>query len=205
MLDTYLQQTFALLLMHIMALMVPGADFAMTLKQTTQHGRRAGMATAFGITAGLLVHLSYALLGVSYLLQSSPEWVQVIRVLGASYLFYLGWQMWRSPPQASSKTLSTDASNTQAFRQGLITNVFNPKPALFFLSLFSQVIDPQTPWYMLTLDVVALCGSTWLWFACVALILSQPRWQQSWQQHQAMGQRILGSVFMLLALGLWLA
>lgn len=187
-LDTHLQQTLTLLLMHLIALMLPGADFAMTLQQTMQHGRRAGMATALGITTGLLVHLSYALLGIHYMLQSHPEWIQVIRIIGASYLFYLGGQMWRTRPQAAASSMTANASTDQAFRQGLITHVFNPKPALFFMSLFSHVIEPATPWYMLTLDVLALCSLTWLWFAWVAFMLSQPRWQQCWQRHQATGQ-----------------
>ena len=131
----------------------PGVDLIFTLTRTLQHGVRAGVAAALGINAGCLVHTLAAAFGLAALLAASAAAFNVIKWAGAVYLLWLAWNMlgtaWRGGaavvPAAAS---ASDRANHGArpapgviFRQGLLTNVLNPKVALFFLALLPQFID----------------------------------------------------------------
>jgi len=106
-------------------------------------GRRAGMISAFGISAGCLFHVGLAAIGVAVLLRAWPEAYVAIRIAGAAYLIYLGIGLIRRARSGSalSANMSPDGDAT-IFRQGVITNVLNPKVGLFFLAFLPQFVDP---------------------------------------------------------------
>jgi len=127
----------------------PGVDFVLTVSRTLQGGARAGMAAALGIGAGCVAHALAAALGLAALLAVHPQAFAVIQWAGAAYLVWLGLgllrQAWRgagndsaSAPQAATRSRSRWAD----FRTGLLTNLLNPKVALFFLAFLPQFV-PQ--------------------------------------------------------------
>ena len=138
--------------------LTPGPDVLFISANAMRAGRRAGLVAALGIAAGCLVHVAAAALGVSALLAASSAAFAVLKWLGAVYLVWVGVQMLRSA--WSSKTIETIAINqcetgaggrfesnlslTTVFRRGFLTNVLNPKVALFFLAFVPQFIAPGT-------------------------------------------------------------
>ena len=138
--------------------LTPGPDVMLIVAHAVRAGTRAGLAAALGIAAGCLVHVAAAALGVSALLTASPTAFALLKWAGALYLVWVGVQMLRSSLlQDASKSIAIDAAVTTAhgqndqnmplvavFRRGFLTNVLNPKVALFFLAFVPQFIAPGT-------------------------------------------------------------
>ncbi len=126
----------------------PGVDFALTISRTLQGGPRAGVAAALGIATGCALHALAAAFGLAALLALSGTAFTLLKWLGAAYLLWLAWGMARSAwrgdagpaPQRAAKR-----SRWADFRSGLLTNLLNPKIALFFLAFLPQFIAVQAP------------------------------------------------------------
>jgi threonine/homoserine/homoserine lactone efflux protein len=124
----------------------PGADTLYIVARSTSQGFRAGAMAALGIGAGCLVHIAAATFGLSALLAASATAFTVVKLAGAVYLVYLGITLWPSSRRTQLKaTPPPPASLRKVFAQGVVTNVLNPKVALFFLSFLPQFIDPAAP------------------------------------------------------------
>lgn len=139
---------FALAVLVINA--TPGVDMAFTLVSTLRGGVKAGLAAAAGIGAGCIVHTLAAAFGLAALLAASAAAFTALKVLGAAYLLWLAWGMLRAGLGAPSATAAAPAAAASVapwalLRQGFLTNVLNPKVALFFLALLPQFIDGQAP------------------------------------------------------------
>ena len=152
----------------------PGVDMLFTLSRTLQHGWRAGMAAALGITAGCVVHTVAAALGLAALLATSALAFSAIKWLGAAYLLWLAWGMLQvSVCDAEPVLVASPATPlTRVFAQGFLTNVLNPKVALFFLALLPQFISADAPnktVAFLFLGGVFIVGGALFLFALVAL------------------------------------
>jgi len=119
----------------------PGPDMLYVAARSTSEGRAAGIVSSFGIAAGTLFHISAVALGLAALLTAVPIAYSVVRIGGAIYLMYLGVRAFaRHAPLATREVAR--ASLTTIFRQGAITNILNPKVALFFLAFLPQFVDP---------------------------------------------------------------
>ncbi|KMK90661.1 LysE family translocator [Aeromonas dhakensis] len=129
--------------------MMPGPDSLLIMLRSGSQGWRAGSMAALGIGTGTMVHVLAAALGLSALLSASAELFVVIKLIGAVYLVYLGVSMFRlgggSPAVAEGAVALPVLSYGRIFRQGLLTNVLNPKVALFFLAFVPQFIAPDAP------------------------------------------------------------
>lgn len=127
----------------------PGVDLVFTVSRTLQHGIRTGLAGAAGISAGCVVHALAAAFGLAALLAVSTTAFAVLKGIGAAYLVWLAVGMLRSAlqPAGATTTAGTIAPVPlgRVFRQGLLTNVLNPKVALFFLAFLPQFIDADAP------------------------------------------------------------
>ncbi|QSR42229.1 LysE family translocator [Aeromonas dhakensis] len=129
--------------------MMPGPDSLLIMLRSGSQGWRAGSMAALGIGTGTMVHVLAAALGLSALLSASAELFAVIKLMGTLYLVYLGLSMFR---QGGGGRVSAEEavslpvlSYGRIFRQGLLTNVLNPKVALFFLAFVPQFIAPDAP------------------------------------------------------------
>jgi threonine/homoserine/homoserine lactone efflux protein len=121
--------------------LTPGADMMFTLASGISGGPRAGMAAAAGISTGVLVHVSMAALGLAVIFLTYPAAYDAIRYLGAAYLMILAIQSWRSGDELRSGPGSHSA--WRAFRRGFVTNILNPKVALFVLAFLPQFTNPE--------------------------------------------------------------
>ncbi|WP_085587417.1 LysE family translocator [Thalassospira sp. MCCC 1A01428] len=182
----------------VLAVISPGPDFAMVTRIAIARGRKAGMLCAIGIGSGISVHIAYTMIGLGVIFAHNIWVLNTIRILGASYLIWLGisaflpdiWQRLKlrlgigSAQAALSNSKSTNIlitpnapetrKNASSFWAGFICNALNPKAMLFIVSLFSQVISADTSAAMqLGYGVfIALCHM--VWFAIVAAALTLP-------------------------------
>lgn len=163
-------------LIHSVALVSPGPDFVIACRNTMLYNRKTGIFTAVGFGLGIGVHISYAVFGLTWLISNNEVVFSLIQYAGASYLVFIGVQSLRSQNIAISND-STIAkrkiSKWKAVRIGFLTNVLNPKATLFFLSLFSTVLNPSVSSETLTLISIILVISTIIWFSLVAIFVSR--------------------------------
>ena len=150
----------------LVVVVTPGPDMALVLRNTLAGGRIAGLATSAGTCSGLVVHASAAALGLSALLLASSRAFTVVKLIGAGYLVFLGL---RTFLRAGRKEHGGDAVVSvrpwAAFRQGVMTNVLNPKVALFFVSLLPQFVHAGEGfvWRLLLLAGLFIAmGLVWL-------------------------------------------
>lgn len=123
--------------------LTPGADMTYVIARSAMQGRAAGLAASFGIAAGSLVHSILAALGVSALLQHSETAFLTVKYAGAAYLLYLAWKAIRSADGAAMATRRLDRAGLwRVFAEGALTNLLNPKVALFILAFLPQFVDP---------------------------------------------------------------
>lgn len=125
--------------------LTPGQDTFYILGRSLAHGRAVGVASALGVSAGGLIHRLAAALGLSAILATSASAFTALKLIGAAYLIYLGVSMLLTRPRTQTTRQESAVTTTSAFRQGMITNVTNPKVALFFLAFLPQFIDAASP------------------------------------------------------------
>ena len=140
MLGTHNLSTF--LLASFLLWITPGTDTMYILARSISQGRQAGLISAMGISSGILVHTIFAAFGLSAILATSAWAFTTIKVAGAAYLIYLGLQTWLKKSKPLSTPVINSISRGQIYRQGVITNVLNPKVAIFFLAFLPQFVDP---------------------------------------------------------------
>ncbi len=125
-------------------LLTPGPAVLYIVARSIEQGRAAGLASAFGITTGTLVHVLASTLGLSALLASSTLAFAVVRYAGAGYLIYMGMRRILSRTDAPALQLQLPRrSLARLYRDGFVVNLLNPKTALFFLAFLPQFIDPS--------------------------------------------------------------
>lgn len=138
----------------------PGADSLYIATRSATQGVKAGVVASLGIGLGCCVHMLAAALGLSAVLATSAAAFAFVKLLGAAYLVYVGLSLVRSrPAQAQSVGVAPHASLRTVFAQGFLTNILNPKVALFFLAFVPQFIEPSKPNKPLALDLVLPCAS----------------------------------------------
>lgn len=146
-----LSSLVAVAVVSLLAAISPGPDFFVVVKNSLSYSRKIGFLTAIGVSLALLIHLSYTLIGIGILITEDSFVYLVLKYAGACYLFYIGYKGFLSSFKEQSSLEFCYAGNVQvllpaaAVKQGFLTNLLNPKCALFFLSLFSQFIVAETP------------------------------------------------------------
>lgn len=133
-------EIIAVMTITLLAVISPGADFAMVTRNSLLYGRRAGLLTSAGIAAGVQLHVLYSMLGVALLLRGSPGWFGAVKLAGAVYLIYIGWQAFTSRASSSAvngKGSDAPLSAQAALKAGFFTNALNPKTTLFVVSVYS--------------------------------------------------------------------
>jgi RhtB (resistance to homoserine/threonine) family protein len=162
---------------------VPGADNMLVTRNVLRGGRHDGMVTAFGICAGLFVHATLSAFGVSMLLMQSAAAFQLIKLMGAGYLVWLGVQSWRNavrrPPPAlcmEEYVRTRRVAPRQCLLEGFLSNVLNPKTAVFYLAFLPQFIGPTDPVLMKSLLLASIhYVEAILWFVLLTSMLGHLR------------------------------
>ena len=187
----------------------PGPDLLFVLSRTLAGGRRVGVASVCGVCSGALVHVGAAALGISAIMATSALAFALVKYLGAAYLLYLGIQALRSAGAGTSLEGDTPRVTAwQAYRQGILVDVLNPKVAIFFMAFLPQFVrvdEGSVPLQLLVLGVLVVLVA--LIVEC-ALVLLAARASSTLRNSPRMGlwlDRVLGSVLIGLAIRLGLA
>lgn len=137
----------------------PGPDMLYTAARSLSQGTKAGIFSALGVFCGCFVHIAAAVFGLSKIIEESVLLFSLIKYAGAAYLIYLGIRSLLSKNNQQDIGRLANMSYKKVFAQGMLTNVLNPKVAIFFLSFLPQFIDPASPYLK---EQIAILG---LWFA----------------------------------------
>ena len=207
---TYLTEFIELASVHFLAVVVPGPDFAVTVSQSVRNGRRIGMLTALGIGCGISVHVAYTVLGMGALMHTSHTWALTARLLGSIYLLYLAINLLRAKPaslQANVPMVMAEVSSSawKAFSTCFFTNATNPKATLFFLAIFTTLVNNSTPLSVQVLYGVWMCSVNAGWFSLVSLLFSQTRVRSNFVRIGHWFERLMGVVLAIFAVRLMLS
>jgi RhtB (resistance to homoserine/threonine) family protein len=185
----------------LLGAMIPGANMAIVLRNTLGRGRRAGFFTAAGLATALLIHASLSLVGIATLISQSPGLYAGIRWLGSAYLLYMGVvYLLSSRKDQNPDNESAAASSQHSFLAGLMISLFNPKVLLFFMAMFSQVLQQDHDWPALMLYGLTPVSIELAWLSLVVMLLTRPAVQQALARAR---QRIEGAIGVtLMALGI---
>jgi RhtB (resistance to homoserine/threonine) family protein len=185
----------------------PGSDTLLVIKNALRGGAKDGWSTTAGICSGLFVHALASALGISVILAKSATAFHAVKLVAALYLVWLGIQTFRDRTTLDDKDLGIGpaaVSRAKSFREGLITNVLNPKVAIFYLAFLPQFISPGD--HVLGKSVLLASihlGQGLIWLGALSLAVGKSRTWVSHPRIRAWLNRVSGTV--LIALGLRLA
>lgn len=157
----------------VLAVISPGADFAMVTRNALVTSRRSGVLTATGISVGVLVHVTYAMLGIGFLISQSILAFNILKIVGAAYLLWLGINMILTKKVSSTETVEAKTiSDLASLKMGFLTNVLNPKTTLFVISVYAQLIQPEADLSEKIGYGLFMSATHLVWFVCVAMFFS---------------------------------
>lgn len=188
---------------HLMAAASPGPDFVLVSQQTLSNGKKAGYLTSIGIALGLSVHIVYSALGLAAIVANSVTAIWIIKILGGSYLVYLGIKGVKAKKEANKKVKLLKVKEKSALKTitiGFFANVLNPKAPIYFIALFTVVLSPNMPLYQIAIYGVWMMILQLMWFSFVVSFLSIPTIRDKFQDFGHWIDRILGGV--MIALGI---
>ncbi|MEL6280221.1 MAG: LysE family translocator [Pseudomonadota bacterium] len=135
---------FAFAAACVVVLMIPGPTILLVCSYALSAGRRAGLWMVFGVAMGDLVAMTASVLGLGALLLSSAELFTLLRWIGAAYLLYLGWKLWRAPVDDATRSEAPRLSGPKMALHAFAVTATNPKGIIFFVAFVPQFIDPAS-------------------------------------------------------------
>lgn len=135
--------SFEFLMTSLVVVLVPGTGVIYTVSTGLAQRRRASIAAAAGCTAGIIPHLTASILGLSAILHMSAQAFQVIKIVGALYMLYLAWMMWKESGALQLERAGQPANILQIAVKGLLINILNPKLTLFFFAFLPLFVLPE--------------------------------------------------------------
>lgn len=188
-------------LLHVAALLSPGANLLLVSQLAASDRGKSVLFAAFGVTLGALLWATFAVLGVHTVFGAFPGLRLGLQVLGGAYLLYVATRLWRSTGPELGKPAPAISRST-AFRLGFLTNITNPKSALFFGSVFAASF-PAEPGVALQISAVAMIVVNALcWHTLLAYLFSRPRVRAGYARSRNTANRVASALLGVLGLGL---
>lgn len=184
-----------------LAVISPGADFAMVSRAAAVQGRGAGLYAAAGIAAACWFHIFYAVFGLALVDRWFPNLIDVLRIIGAVYLVYLGIATaFARPVSGTPDNAGFPPRPASILLAGMLTNGLNPKTSIFVISLYAQIIGPTASGMTQLSYGLLISLSHFLWFAVVAIFLSRPAIRARVLARQRIANGVIGTILILLGL-----
>ena len=186
---------------HLLAAASPGPDFVLVSQQTLSNGKRAGLLCSIGIALGLSVHILYSAFGLAAVIANSSSALWLIKLLGGTYLIYLGINGLRA--KARSGEATTAVANQTALKTiglGFLCNALNPKAPIYFISLFTIVLSQNTPAQHLLIYGIWMMVLQFAWFSFLTILLSRPMVMDRFQALGHWIDRVAGGATLLLGI-----
>ena len=156
----------------IPALLLPGPDFVAVVRSSMTRGTSAGLLTTLGVSIGLGFYATLSLLGLSALLIEYQWLTWLVRVLGGSYLIYLGIRLLLTKPQEIDLSVDAGARRGNPLLFGFLVTLTNPKAIVLFASVFATAVTDSTPVWLMGLMIALVVASALAWYATVSLFMS---------------------------------
>jgi len=193
-------------LIGFLGVLVPGPNLMLTIKNSVVYNKKSGIYTALGFGVGDLIHVTYSLLGIGLIISQSIVLFSILKWAGAAYLVYIGVKAIKSGnnkseiEQANKSQNELATSNWKFFFSGLGTCLLNPKITLFYLSLFTQIIEPHTSLLNKVLYGVTLAIIDIGWFSSVTLLMTLDSVRYKYSKLAPLIQKLTGGLFIVLGL-----
>ena len=189
-------------ILHFFAVSSPGPDFIIVTRQSIRSGRTAAIFTSLGIASGILVHSFAAMTGLTYIISSNPLVFLYLKIIASIYLGYLGFISIFNSSSITQYTSDQSTSNQNflySYRIGFITNVLNPKAILFFITVFSIVVDSSTSVLSLGIYGAYMSIATFIWFTFISYIFTNTTLINKYRNSLPIFEKILGCILLLIA------
>ena len=197
-------QFISIATIHLFAVMSPGPDFIIIVRQSISSGRRSALMTSLGIGIGILMHITLCIFGLGMIIKESDLLFKAIQIIGSLYLAYLGVISMISKNSYNNSNYKDKFhfNAFQSFKLGFLTNILNPKATLFFLSLYTMIIANNTPFQFQILFGLWMSLATGLWFAFLSLILTNKSILTKIEFMSTKIQRITGVILIIFSIKL---
>jgi len=190
-------------ILHLFAVASPGPDFLLVTRQCLRFDRTVAIWASAGIATGILFHSFIAITGVTLIISSNPEVFKWLKVLASIYIAYLGYlSIFKSSTSVNDEGKKDNENYVGSFTLGLITNILNPKAILFFITVFTAVVDASTTRLLLGIYGLYMSITTFIWFTGISYIFSNQGLRDRYKQFIPFFEKGIGIVLIIIALGL---
>ncbi|MAJ45007.1 MAG: amino acid transporter [Candidatus Marinimicrobia bacterium] len=197
----FLNEFLSVLTITILAVISPGADFVVVIKNSLSSSRQSGIFTAIGISSATWIHTFYTLTGISLIISQSIYIFTFLKIIGSVYLIYLGISSIRNQQRLNIISFNKiGLSNWESFKSGFITNMLNFKATMFYLSVFTQIVNIETPVFIQIIYGLIISIICLIWFSIIAIFLNNEKVKLQFLKVQKPIEIILG--FILIGFGL---
>lgn len=189
-----------------LGMLSPGPDFFLIIKNAARYRRRAALMTAIGVNCAVATHMAYCVAGLAVVITTTPWLFMLLKYAGAAYLIYIGIQALRSRGNSKmdlTQVVQEHTSLKKAFLQGYLCNLLNPKATLFFLSIFTQVLNVNSDVHEKLLYAGIILGLSTLWWPLLVVLIQSGPVRRGLARAQRIIDKMLGGV--LIALGIKVA
>ena len=188
-------------ILHLFAVASPGPDFALVTRQSLRYNRKVAIWTSLGIGVGILFHSLLAITGLVILITSNELFSTVLKIIGSLYLLYLGVNsILGNKEKGNIGEENTNTDKFNGFLAGLITNITNIKAILFFVTVFSVVIDTGNNNLYLLLYGVYMALATFIWFSIISYVFTSEGFKSKLSSFLGLFEKIIGLTLILLSL-----
>ena len=179
----------------IPALVLPGPDFVAVVRSSMTYGTRAGLLTTLGVTMGLCLYATLSLVGLSAILVKYQWLTWAVRVLGGSYLIYLGIKLLRTKPRQIELDQAARPAGKRAILFGFLVTLTNPKAIVLFTSVFATAVTASTPTWLMGVMIALVGASSLTWYSCVSVFMSSAPVVRRFQRARHWIERAAGVCF----------
>ena len=195
-----MNEFLTVVIMHMFAVMSPGPDFALITRQSIRYGREIAIWTSAGIGTGILFHCSLAISGILILIASNDFFISLLKIICSSYLLYLGFVSLIKSSDFNETSFDTSKwTSAGSFITGLITNITNVKALLFFITLFSVILNTQDTWNLAIFGLY-MAVATFVWFSLVSYIFTSDTLKKNFLSFFKIFEKFLGLALVIIAI-----
>ncbi|CCP04205.1 Putative RhtB family transporter [Erwinia amylovora Ea644] len=190
----------------VLGMLSPGPDFFLIVKNAARYRRSAAMMSALGVNCAVATHMAYCVAGLAVVITTTPWLFMLLKYAGAAYLIYIGIQALMSRGNGKinfNNGVQEETSLKKAFLQGYLCNLLNPKATLFFLSIFTQVLDVNSGISEKLLYAGIILGLSAIWWPSLVMLMQSGPVRRGLTKAQRVLDKLLGGV--LIALGIKVA
>lgn len=179
----------------------PGPDFFMVSRNSIVYNKTAGIYAAIGISLAIWLHVAYSIAGLAILISKSIFLFSIIKYIGAAYLIFIGFKTIFSKSSIKKNIVQNkkvnQVSKFESFKVGFITNALNPKTTIFFLSIFTQIVNVDTSLVLQIIYGAIISLAHFIWFYSVAYFFSHPLILSKFQRYQKRIETFVGAALII--------